>query len=74
MIEALAIELTQPPAIVIEAKRRKKRSNSRRSLSRSAYYVGAIIILTGDDGEPYKCQLTHQDPTGQWWCVPLTSP
>jgi len=68
----LDVPQLEPPAIVTPVKRRKRRSRSNgRASSASVYTAGAIIILTGSDGEPYRCQLTHQDQNGQWWCNPV---
>jgi len=53
----------KPPALVIPAKKRRKRRSGRNT----AIVVGAILIL--DDGT--RCQVTHFDQTGQPWCQPL---
>jgi len=74
MIEAFSPDLTAPPAHELEVRKRRRSKNReprRRSGTNAALFVGAIVVLTGDDGEPYDCQLTHQTPDGQWWCVPL---
>lgn len=74
MIDALPATTFEPPALVHEVrKRRKRRDRSDRSQRRrsAAYAIGAIILLTRDDGSTYECQITHQTPDGQWWCTPL---
>jgi len=58
------------PHFYIEAKKRKKRSGSNYS-RRKIWAVGAIVILTDSNGAPYRCQLTHQDAKGEWFCIPL---
>lgn len=80
MIEALAATLESPPAYHWEAKTRRRKdrrsqdeqqsSNAEPRRFRSGYYIGAIILLSGDDGSEYACRVTHQTPDGQWWCEP----
>mgnify|MGYP000712075165 CR=1 FL=1 len=64
--------LIEPPALVHEVRKKKKRnrSDAPRRRQRKALYVGAIVMLTGDDGNPYACEVTHQTPDGEWWCIP----
>lgn len=75
MIEALFLTL-EPPAIVqdVRKKKRNRRSQRRPNGQRhgpTGFFVGAIILMTGNDGQPFDCKLTHQTPDGQWWCEPL---
>ena len=80
MIEAVALDTAQhPPAIVLEArsrsrrKRRDSRDPPRRSRARAAaLFVGAVVILTDDRGQPYSCEIIGQDAEGDWLCLPVT--
>lgn len=60
----------EPPALVQEVRKRRSK-RSRRGNRAALYTVGAIVLLTGSDGETYRCQITHQDANGVWWCTPL---
>ena len=73
MIEVLSFDIVAPPVVQLEARkrRRSKSREPRRQRGKTALFVGAIVVLTGEDGEPYSCQVTHQTPDGQWWCNPL---
>jgi len=76
MLEAAIIDHVQtPPAYVREARRKKRgrRSSTRRDTRRinPAFYVGAIIILMDDDGQPYECEITTVTESGDVFCIPL---
>jgi len=36
-----------------------------------ALFVGAIVLMTGNDGTQYPCQIIGQDPDGTWQCKPV---
>ena len=73
MPDLTTYDLTEPPAFFTPAKGRKKsrRSSSKPRGATGPNYVGAIVLLIGSDGEPFKCRLTYQAPDGQWYCEPL---
>jgi len=73
MIDAIPFDLLEQAALVQPARKKSRRSGSDRQsrTTRNAFFVGAIVLLTGDDGEPYECEVTHQTPDGTWWCQPL---
>jgi len=67
----------EPPAIIWQAKS-KTRSRSRERTRRAgrprvnpAYYIGAIVLLSGDGETAQYCEITHQTPDGTWWCLPI---
>jgi len=82
MIDAVALDYAQdlhqsPPAYVWTAGRKSK-SNRKREDAPSrfapAIFVGAVIVLTDEDGKPYECEVTTVTEDGQWFCTPLKKP
>lgn len=68
--------ISDPPAIIIEARKRTGRSSrrdpakqSRSGFASGALFVGAMVILTGDDAQPYLCEIIGQAADGTWLCV-----
>jgi len=77
MIEALAQIQEGPPEYIWQAKSRSKsrdrqeQPRTSRSKGKAIFYIGAVILLTDDNGEESQCKITHQTPDGRWWCEPL---
>ena len=67
----LVVPLYDPPAIIhhvaplVEVKRRKRGGQDRDTRTRSRVpawiYVGAILILTDDNGNERECHVIHVD-------------
>jgi hypothetical protein len=73
--------LIAPPAIVAPAsrvdrlqdlepvkKRRKGSRDDRRTIPQGALFVGAIILLSGSDGEAVACEVVQVEPLV---CIPV---
>jgi hypothetical protein len=64
----------EAPAPLLEVKRRRGRDRDRdnaagRSNLPSWIFVGAVLILTDDDGSQRECTVVHVDPsTGVYFC------
>jgi len=78
MIEAILLDLTQTPPAYVWTAGRKSKNNRKRDDAPSSFapaiFVGAVIILLDDDGEPYECEVTTVTADGQWFCTPLKKP
>lgn len=72
MIDAPAIaQLIDPPSLVEPVRRRRDRDrdDSRGSYAAPAIALGAVVILTDDNGQPAPCRVVYIDPTtGQAYC------
>jgi len=86
MIEAIALDLIAPPALVQEVRKRGRRSKrpsystgpvqrQRRGTNprrlNTAVFIGAIVILTDSDGTDYQCEIIDRAPDGAWECLRL---
>ena len=74
-----ALPAYEPPAIVqpaplIEVRRRRRGGSRDPDIRRSGLptwvYVGAVLLLTGDDGSERTCHVIHVDhDRGLYYCA-----